>query len=187
MSKLVFITGPMFCGKTEELLRLAKRYEIANKKILVFKPGIDIRYGDDVICSHNKKARTAISIKKFDDIFPYIFNSYQKVDAIFIDEIQFVEEITFDKIKYITEDVGIPIYSAGLTLDSFRVPFPNVMALLPWAEIKQLESVCTFCDSFSAKYTYRLSTKDNQILVGGIEEYCAICSTCLKKKESYEK
>lgn len=181
-----FITGPMFCGKTEELIRVATRYTIADKNVLLCSPKKDNRFGGGVICSHTKKTLQSEEIIKFADLLPRIANKRFCVEGIFIDEIQFIEDVNIEEIRYITEELGIDLYVAGLTLDSFRVPFPEVLNILPYADILHLESVCDICGSFSARYTYRnpeASTK--QQLIGGKEMYCAICSNCLKIKEGF--
>jgi len=180
-----FITGPMFCGKTEELIRIATRYTIAQNRVLVCSPKKDTRFGKGVICSHNEKALQSEEIKNFSDILPKIMNHRLRYDGIFVDEIQFVNRVNITEIRYITECLGIDLYVAGLTLDSFRVPFPEILNILPYADILHLEAVCDFCGSFSARYTYRKTAESTeQLFVGGKESYCAICSTCLKQKES---
>lgn len=179
-----FITGPMFCGKTEELIRIATRYTIGGKRILICSPKRDDRYGAGVICTHNEKAVSAEEIIRFSDVFPKIFNHKKKFDAIFIDEIQFIQDVNIKDIRSITEGLKTDLYVAGLTLDSFREPFPEIMNVLPYAEILQLDSVCDFCGSLYAKYTHRKTTESKQqVLVGGKESYCAICVECLNKEQ----
>jgi len=180
-----FITGPMFCGKTEELIRIATRYSIANKSVLICKPKKDDRYGKGVICSHNEKALQAQEIDKLEDILPKLYNYHGGYDAVFVDEIQFVKEVDISIIRGITEDLNINFYASGLTLDSFRVPFDEILNILPYAEILQLTSVCIFCGSFSAIYTCRNDeTQKEQVLVGGKEVYSAICANCHQKREN---
>lgn len=182
--KLVLITGPMFCGKTEELIRIATRYTIANKKVVMFKPKKDGRYGKGVIVAHNEQCIRAEDITKLEDIIPRLININTKIHGIFIDEIQFIENVNIKTIRYLTEEMGIDLYASGLTLDSFREPFKEILGILPYAEIIQLTSVCDFCGGFSAIYTHRKSNKPlTQVLVGGKESYCAICAKCLSHKE----
>jgi thymidine kinase len=181
-----FITGPMFSGKTEELLRIAHRYEIAGKKILVLKPKKDKRFGKGVISTHNNRSVVARDIKSFEDIYPIVSNHAEGFDAIFIDEIQFVEDVKIESIRYIVEQLKIDLFVCGLTLDSFRNPFPNMWSILPYAEIKQLHSVCNYCGDFSALFTYRKGQESTeQVFVGGKNEYSAICQTCLMKMDGY--
>jgi len=187
-SRFVFITGPMFSGKTEELLRIAHRYEIAGKTVLKVKPKKDGRFGEDVICTHNNNAVVAKDIRKFEDIFPIISNYAGEFDAIFIDEIQFIEEVKIEAIRYLVEELGINLFVCGLTLDSYRDPFQNMWAILPYAEIVQLEAVCSFCGCFAAKYTHRKTEKTTeQVFIGGKDEYCATCLPCLLKTDGYSK
>src|SRR5690554_7284100 len=77
------VCGPMFAGKTEELIRRIKRLDFAKKKYLVFKPKIDNRYGDNVILSHNKNTKKAINVEKSTDILKHVTDEY---DVIIIDE-----------------------------------------------------------------------------------------------------
>jgi len=182
MRNFVFITGPMFSGKTEELLRIKNRYSIANKPHLLFKPKKDQRYGKCIVQTHNSHAIVALEIKKFDDIFPYIANSREKIEAVFIDEIQFIESVSVDIIRELTENQGIKLYVCGLTLDSFRNPFPNMKHILPYSKIIQLTSVCSFCGDLNAEYTYRKNSENTkQVFIGASSEYSAICHNCIEK------
>ena len=182
-NKCVFYTGPMFSGKTESLIKTAKRYTIANKKILVFKPIMDNRYGDSVICTHDSYATPAISINSFLDVFPHISNKPENyLSAIFVDEIQFIPEITFENIRTIL-NLGIDIYLAGLILCCKRNVFANVEKILPYLEVVYNNAVCMSCGSFDAKYTYRKDTKNATVLVvGGTDQYMSLCFTCYEQK-----
>jgi len=186
--KAVFITGPMFCGKTEELIRIAHRYKIADKNTLILKKRGENRYGENVIVTHNNRAIKAKEINSFTEVFPVISNmaTYREINAVFIDEVQFIKDITKDNINHVTK-LGINLYMSGLTLDSFQLPFSEIIGFLPYVDIVQLESVCNFCGRFNAKYTFR-NFKENteQIFVGGIDSYKAICASCLNKEKINE-
>lgn len=183
-TKFVFITGPMFSGKTEELLRIEHRYTIAGKRTLTLKPKKDGRFGEGVITTHNKRSVVARDIKNFDDIFPIIANRADTIDAVFIDEIQFIDNVSIESIRYMVEQLRTDLYVSGLTLDSFRNPFPNMMSILPYADIKQLHSVCNFCGNLYARYTHRKTQEStDQVFVGGKDEYSAICQNCQIKMD----
>ena len=87
------ITGPMFAGKSEELLRRINRLKYAKKKYLVFKPEIDNRYSDDAVVSHQKHSEKAINVKKGTDILKYITPN---LDVVCIDEANFFDESIVD-------------------------------------------------------------------------------------------
>ena len=182
----IIITGPMFGGKTEELLRIANRYSIAGKNIVLVTPKKDTRYGVGTVCTHNKQGVQAKTISSIEDIFPIISNSYKKIDAIFIDELQFVENLNIKDIRHITETCGISIYASCLILDSFRNPFSGIDSILPYAEIKYLKAVCDLCGNFEAVYTYRFSNDGEQFMLGGKEQYCALCKGCYFKNPTKE-
>lgn len=184
----ILITGPMFSGKTEELLRIANRYQIAGKHILVLKPKKDKRYGENVVVTHDNNGVAATEIISLLDVFPLLENHRRKYDAIFIDEFQFLQDVDIDLVRDIVEVRGISLYVSGLVLDSFREPFSSMVKILPYANILQLNAVCNFCGGFSAKYTYRKTKSDeSQILIGGKNLYSAICLDCLLKREVNDK
>ena len=92
------ITGPMFAGKSEELLRRINRLKYAKKKFLVFKPKIDNRYSDDEVVSHQKRAYKCISISSAHEIYSYLTES---LDCVCIDEVQFFDEEIIDIAEYL--------------------------------------------------------------------------------------
>jgi thymidine kinase len=188
MSKIgsfTFIVGPMYSGKTEELIRIASRYKIAKKNIKSFKPKLDTRHGKDVIVSHNQKALAAKDIVNFEDIFPTIHNHSMDIDAIFVDEIQFVKRISVSQLLYLTDELGIDVFCSGLLLDSFRNKFEGACRILPYAtEVRMLKSVCSTCGDFNATYTHRKNESNvsgEQVLIGDSSIYSALCPKCFHK------
>lgn len=174
------ITGPMFAGKSEELLRRINRLIYAKKKFLVFKPNIDDRYSKDDIVSHQKRKYKAISISKSEEILDYITNDIQ---AVFIDEVQFFDE----KIVDICSDLakkGIRVIVAGLDMDFKGDPFKITSLLLAKAEyVTKLTAICVVCGK-EATMTQRLvngtpaKESDPIILVGASEAYEPRCRHC---------
>lgn len=133
------VCGPMFAGKTEELIRRIKRLEYAKKKYIVFKPKIDTRYGDDVIKSHDKSEKNAINIENSSEINKYITD---ELDAVIIDEAQFFDEnlpFVLDQLA----DRGLRVIVGGLDRNFKGEPFgpmPNILAL---AEVvTKLTAIC---------------------------------------------
>lgn len=178
------ICGPMFAGKTEELIRRVKRMEYAKKKFLVFKPNIDNRYSEDMIVSHNKKSTTAININinHPEDVKNYVTN---EISALVFDEVQFFKEDLIEIINYYANQ-GLRIICAGLDKDFTGKPFgliPNLLAIAD--EITKLTAICMVCGE-EATETQRIIDgrpaydDDPVVLIGATESYEARCRKCHK-------
>ncbi|MBQ9124093.1 MAG: thymidine kinase [Acholeplasmatales bacterium] len=174
------IVGPMFAGKTEELIRRVKRMDYAKKNYLVFKPAIDTRYSKNEIVSHNKKALKAISISHGSDIKRHLKKDTQ---AVVIDELQFFDD---SLLKYVKElaDQGYRVICAGLDTDFRGEPFGVVGPILAISEqVTKLTAICCCCGAEATK-TQRIIEgqpayyDDPTILVGEKENYEARCRCC---------
>ena len=178
---LELICGSMFSGKTEELLRRVRRAEIARKKVKVFKPQIDNRYGMERVASHNGIARDdAIVIKTQEEILAHVDSS---IEVAAIDEIHFFDWTVADVCTHLA-DQGKRVLAAGLDQDFRGEPFGPMPLLLALAErVDKLHAICVCCGA-SASRTQRLINgrparyDDPVILVGGSESYEARCRTC---------
>lgn len=174
------ITGPMFAGKSEELIRRIKRLEYAHKKTLVFKPKIDNRYSENEIVSHSKIKTRSINIETAQDILKYVDRD---TEAVVIDEVQFLDH----EIVHVVEDLanrGIRVIVAGLDRDFRGEPFQNMPELLALAEdVTKLTAICMRCGA-PATRTQRLvngepaSYDDPIIIVGASESYEPRCRHC---------
>ncbi|MFI3209951.1 MAG: thymidine kinase [Peptostreptococcaceae bacterium] len=176
------VVGPMYSGKSEELIRRIKRAEIAKQKILVFKPTIDDRYSKNDVVSHSGQSTTGIVIDDSKKIYDYINDEVQVVG---IDEVQFFDEKIVD-ICIDLADKGIRVICAGLDMDFRGEPFGPTPKLLTVAEfVDKIQAICSTCgqpatrtqrliDSEPAKYD------DPIIQVGAIESYEARCRKCHK-------
>lgn len=179
------ITGPMFAGKSEELLRRINRLRYAKKSFLVFKPSIDNRYSESEVVSHSKRAYKCISISKGSDILKY----YQKgIQAICIDEVQFFDDSIIEVIDFLAQD-GVRVICAGLDCDFKGDPFKISATILAKAEyVTKLTAICCVCGR-EANMTQRLingepaSVNDPVVLVGASEAYEARCRHCHIVKE----
>jgi len=179
------ITGPMFAGKSEELIRRIKRLEYAHKKTLVFKPKIDNRYSENEIVSHSKIKTRSINIETAHDILKYVDDD---IEAVVIDEVQFLDH----EIIHIAEDLadrGIRVIVAGLDRDFRGEPFQNMPELLALAEdVTKLTAICMRCGA-PATRTQRLvngepaSYQDPIIIVGASESYEPRCRHCHEVKK----
>lgn len=167
------VCGPMFAGKTEELIRRIKRLEYAKQNVLVFKPKIDTRYAIGEIVSHNLSKKPSIIIEKSEEILMFIKND---TDAVVVDEVQFFD----DGIIEIAEDLadkGIRVIVGGLDRNFRGEPFGPMPELLARAEfVTKLTAICVK-SGLPATRTQRIIDgkpahyDDPTILVGANESY----------------
>ena len=176
------ITGPMFAGKTEELLRRVRRLEYAKKNIIVFKPIIDDRYSTDEVISHNKTRTQSIGIASSKDILKHVT---AKTDVVAIDEVQFLDEETLEVIEYLA-NIGKRVIVSGLDTDFRGEPFSFMPKLMAIAEyVTKLSAVCVVCKTPATKTQRIINGKparylDPIILIGASESYEARCRKCHK-------
>lgn len=174
------IVGPMFAGKSEELIRRLRRLDYAKKKYLVFKPAIDDRYSKDEVVSHLKNKAKAIPLKKASDILKYVKDD---IEVVGIDEFQFFDEDIISVCEELANR-GVRVICAGLDNDFRGVPFPISANMLARAEfVTKLTAICVKCGA-PATMTQRLvngkpaSIHDAVVLVGGTESYEPRCRHC---------
>ncbi|WP_028991765.1 thymidine kinase [Thermoanaerobacter thermocopriae] len=174
------IVGPMFSGKSEELIRRIKRAQIAKQKVQVFKPAIDDRYSIDKVVSHNGTNINAISVVKASEIIEHL---EEDTDVIAIDEIQFFDHLLVDVVREIA-DLGKRVICAGLDMDFRGEPFgptPDVMAIAE--SVDKLTAICVKCGNPATRTQRLINGKparydDSIILVGAYETYEARCRKC---------
>lgn len=174
------VCGPMFAGKTEELIRRVKRMDYAKKKYLIFKPAIDDRYSTSEVVSHSQRKVQAINVTSSKDIVKYIT---EDIEAILIDEVQFFDEAVVELCRVLANQ-GLRVICAGLDCDFRGNPFPIVASLLAMAEqITKLTAICVCCGN-EATMTQRIINglparyQDPTILVGEKESYESRCRKC---------
>ena len=174
------ICGPMFAGKSEELIRRIKRLEYAKKKILVFKPAIDIRYSSDALVSHSNLKAKSIAIKESKDILDYLDSS---TFAIAVDEVQFLDKGIIDLSQKLALK-GIRVILGGLDTDFRGEPFPITASLMTIAEdVLKLTAICVVCGAPATKTQRIINGKpahysDPIIKVGASEAYEPRCRHC---------
>jgi thymidine kinase len=176
------VCGPMFAGKSEELIRRIKRLEYAKRKMLIFKPDIDNRYSDSDIVSHSNAKVPSIVIKASSEILKHIRSD---TEAIVVDEVQFLDHGIIDVVEVLANR-GIRVIVGGLDLDFKGEPFPITAAIMAKAEfITKLTAVCVCCGA-PATRTQRLikgqiaSYDDPVVVVGAKESYEPRCRHCHK-------
>ena len=176
------VIGPMYSGKSEELIRRIKRAKIAKQKIVVFKPQIDDRYSKNDVVSHSGDSVNAIPIKTSKEIYDYIDAETQVVG---IDEVQFFDEEIVD-IAIALANEGIRVIAAGLDMDFKGEPFGPTPKLLAVAEfVDKIQAICSVCGQPATRSQRLINGKpakydDPIIQVGAVESYEARCRKCHK-------
>ena len=179
---LEVITGPMFAGKTTELIKRVERQIFAKKKAALFKPSIDNRYSEDEVVAHNGLRYEAFVIPTTVEGVKKIAEITRKegYEVIGIDEVQFFPAEIVDTLEELA-DSGVYVIASGLNLDFKAEPFPVTKELLVRADnIIYLTAVCTVCGR-PATRSQRLidgkpAPRDSPvIMVGGRESYEARC------------
>ncbi len=182
---LEVITGPMYCGKSEELIRRLRRVKIAKQKIKVFKPVLDNRYSKKDVVSHSGNSIEAVPVDHPEEILERIDDS---VDVVGIDEAQFFHEDLIEICEDLA-DSGKRVILAGLDRNFRNEPFGPMPELMARAEyVDKLHAICIQCGE-PASRTQRLidgepaAADDPVILVGADEVYEARCRSCHAIKE----
>lgn len=167
------ITGCMFSGKTEELIRRLKRAQIAKQKVKIFKPQIDNRFSENSIVSHNDQSLPSILIKDISEIRELAGDA----QVVGIDEAQFFTEELVDICNELALK-GKRVVVAGLDQDFRGVPFEPIPNLLAAAEYitKQL-AICVNCGNPADK-TQRKTSSTERVIVGAADVYEARCRKC---------
>ena len=170
------ICGPMFSGKSEELIRRLRRAMIARKRVEVFKPTIDNRYSDDEIVSHGDSRMNSQVVAHAGMIMDVID---WRSEVIGIDEANFMGPQLVDIAQRLA-DSGKQVIIAGLDTDYLGRPFAPVPELLAHAEsITKTLAICMRCGN-PAKHTQRLRGSDELIVVGAADMYEARCRRCFE-------
>ena len=171
------ICGPMFSGKTEELIRRARRARYARQKVQVFKPRVDDRYHSDAIVSHNQDSLAGVAVETVIQMRDALGS---QVRVVAIDEVQFFGIEVVDFCQELANR-GVRVIVAGLDQDYRGQPFGPMPRLLCIAEyITKLLAICVRCGN-PAGHSYRLASDAQQVLVGSGEQYEARCRRCFSE------
>jgi thymidine kinase len=171
------ITGSMFCGKTEELIRRLRRATIARQTVQAFKPAIDVRYALEKVKSHSGAEFEALPVQSSTEVLD---NLKAGTTVVAIDEAQFFDAGIVEVVQKLAEG-GIRVIVAGLDTDFRGEPFGPMPELMAKAEIvDKLHAICMVCGE-SACRTQRLvnghpaNYHDPVVIVGASELYEARC------------
>jgi len=174
MGRIEVIAGPMFSGKSEELIRRLKRARIARQRVACFKPDIDLRYHRTAIASHSSHTHDASTIGNIEDLRAALFPQLDQVEVVGIDEVQFLSDEMIPLALELVQ-LGKRVILAGLDTTFANEPFgpvPNLMALAD--EVTKLSAVCMSCGQ-PAIHTQRLGQSQELVVVGSAGLYEARC------------
>ncbi len=170
------ITGSMFSGKTEELIRRLRRAQFAGLKVEIFKPSLDKRYSENRVVSHDEKSIVSTPV----DNPSAILLLAGRVDVIGIDEAQFFDSSIVDVCNNLADE-GIRVLIAGLDMDFMGKPFGPMPALLSIAEyITKVHAICMRCGNL-AHYSFRKSSEAQVVMIGEKNLYEPLCRECFNK------
>ena len=173
---LEVITGPMFSGKSEELIRRLKRARIARQRVACYKPDIDLRYHRAAIASHSSQTHQAVPIASVEELRAILYPQLDEIEVIGIDEVQFLSPdiipVALDLVA-----LGKRVLLAGLDTTFANEPFGPVPALMALSdEVTKLSAVCMVCGA-PAIHTQRLGASQELVVVGAAGLYEARCRT----------
>ena len=167
------VTGSMFSGKTEELIRRMKRAKIARQHILIFKPAFDDRYSKEKVISHDANEIPSTPVSDVEKI-PALAEEYTVVG---VDEAQFFDPKIVEICSTLA-DQGKRVIVAGLDMDFQGKPFGPMPQLMAIAEyVTKVHAVCMRCGAL-AQFSHRLSADDELVLLGEKDKYEPLCRKC---------
>lgn len=172
------IFGPMFSGKTTELIRRLKRYQVANHKCLIIKYANDTRYVNNGLSTHDKQTLPAVAAIHLTELTKLAL----EYSVIGIDEGQFFP----DTVEFCEDmaNFGKIVIVAALDGTYQRKPFGNILQLVPLAEhVIKLTAVCMNCYK-EAAYTKRKGSETAVEVIGGADKYMAVCRSCYIENET---
>jgi thymidine kinase len=176
------ICGSMFSGKTEELIRRVTRAKIANQKVELFKPNVDVRYDETQVVSHNENAVQATPVASSLNILLMV----NEATVVAIDEAQFFDE----ELIYVSEKLaeqGKRVIIAGLDMDYLGKPFGCMPKLMAVAEyVTKVHAICMVCGDL-ANHSYRKTNHDSLIMLGETDTYEARCRQCFNRGMTTQK
>lgn len=168
------ITGSMFSGKSEELIRRIRRAQIARQKVQIFKPRIDSRYASDQIVSHSEMRLPSEVVSSSADIVARVA---PETEVVGIDEGQFFDAGLVEVANALA-DRGLRVIVAGLDQDYRGRPFEPMPQLLAVAEyVDKTLAICMQCGA-PANRSQRLVASSDRVVVGGADQYEARCRRC---------
>ncbi len=177
--RIEVITGPMFSGKSEELIRRLKRAQIARRRVVCFKPDLDVRYHRNAIASHSAQKLDAMTVANVEELKAVLMPQLDNVEVVGIDEAQFFDASLVGVANELMR-MGRRVILAGLDTTFAGEPFapiPDLMAIAD--EVIKLSAVCMQCGAI-AVHTQRLGSNQDLVVVGAAGVYEARCRACFR-------
>lgn len=172
------ICGSMFSGKTEELIRRLKRARFANLSVEIFKPGVDTRYNEHDIVSHDENSIQSTPVTSSENILLLA----HEVDVVGIDEAQFFDEQIVNVCNELAGK-GVRVIVAGLDTDFRGVPFGPMPQLMAIAEyVTKVHAICVHCGNL-ANHSHRIVEGDKIFMLGEKDAYEPLCRTCFNTEQ----
>jgi thymidine kinase len=170
------ITGSMFSGKSEELIRRVRRAQIARQRVQIFKPKIDDRYASDQIVSHSDMKMPSVVVGSSKEVLERVED---RTEVVGIDEGQFFDPGIVQVVNTLA-DRGVRVIVAGLDQDFTGRPFEPMPQILAVAEyVDKALAICMQCGA-PANRTQRLTGATDRVVVGGAQDYEARCRRCFQ-------
>ncbi|MCQ2235489.1 MAG: thymidine kinase [Bacteroidales bacterium] len=167
------VTGSMFSGKTEELLRRLRRATFARQKVVLFKPALDNRYSETEVVSHDSTSLAATVV--YDSL--EMLHLSKDAQVIGIDEAQFFDDSLVDICQKLANE-GKRIIIAGLDMDYRGVPFGIMPKLMAIAEfVDKVHAICVRCGRL-AQYSHRTIKQNDLVVLGEKDRYEPLCRRC---------
>lgn len=168
------VCGPMFSGKTEELIRRLRRAAFARQKVEIFKPKIDTRYDAIEIVSHSRQSLVARPVSSATEIMEHVA---EDAEVVGIDEAQFLARGLVETCQKLANR-GARVIVAGLDQDFRGVPFEPMPELLAVAEfVTKTLAICVVCGNPAGR-SQRMTREADRVLVGASESYEPRCRRC---------
>ena len=175
--RIEVITGPMFSGKSEELIRRLKRARIGRQRVVCYKPDIDLRYHRHSIASHSDHTYEAITVANVAHLREELFPVLSEVDLIGLDEAQWLDSSVVPLTLQLVL-LGKRVVVAGLDMTFAGEPFGSIPALMAIAdEVTKLSAICMVCGA-PAIHSQRLGSSQELVVVGAAGLYEARCRRC---------
>ena len=183
MGWIEVVVGPMFSGKSEELIRRLRRAEIGKQRVQIFKPVIDQRYTKNGIVSHSGLEIASELVQNGSEVLARVA---PRTEVVGIDEAQFLGDSVVDSCVKLA-DLGKRVIVTGLDTDFMGRPFEPIPRLLAVAEeITKLLAICVRCGN-PAVHTQRIVASEELIVVGATGMYEARCRRCFEPQLALQK
>lgn len=189
MAKLFFRYGTMNSGKSLDILKVYHNYEENNRNCLIIKPSIDDRT-ENYVYSRTGLKKEALLFNEFENLYCLIENKNNKlkIDAILVDESQFLKKDQVFQLSKVVDILNIPVICYGLRSDFKMEPFEGSKYLMTISDtLEEIKTICSICGNKKANINLRIDEnkkpvlEGNQIELGFNDKYLPVCRKCYYK------